>query len=156
VTTPRTGDLRAARLDDSAQLVRLWALLFDEVEATPEARWRSHAREWFARYVDDGRTAAFPVIEVERQLVAAAIGTLEIGAPNPQCPSGRAVRLANVITLPDHRGQGHGTRVAREVIDWARGIGADRVDLSATPSGQRLYRRLGFTPTSAPRMKLVL
>lgn len=31
----------------------------------------------------------------------------------------------------------------------------DRVDLSATPEGQRLYEKLGFTVTSAPRMKLI-
>jgi len=33
---------------------------------------------------------------------------------------------------------------------------ADRVDLSATPAGQRIYEKLGFRVTSAPRMKLVL
>ena len=48
------------------------------------------------------------MIEVDGELVATAIGTLEIGVPTPQCVRGRTVRLANVITLPDYRGQGHG------------------------------------------------
>lgn len=43
-----------------------------------------------------------------------------------------------------------------DVVAWARSIAADRVDLSATPAGQHLYEKLGFTLTSAPRMKLVL
>ena len=43
-----------------------------------------------------------------------------------------------------------------DVVTWARSIAADRVDLSATPIGQRIYEKLGFTVTSAPRMKLVL
>jgi len=43
-----------------------------------------------------------------------------------------------------------------DVVAWARSIAADRVDLSATLAGQRLYEKLGFTKTSAPRMKLVL
>jgi hypothetical protein len=43
-----------------------------------------------------------------------------------------------------------------EVIAWAAGVDADRIDLSATPEGQRIYEQLGFTLTSAPRMKLVL
>ena len=93
---------------------------------------------------------------LDGELVATAIGTLEIGVPSPQCTRGRTVRLANVITLPGHRGQGHGTMLVLDVVAWARSIAADRVDLSATPAGQRVYEKLGFTVTSAPRMKLVL
>jgi GNAT superfamily N-acetyltransferase len=96
------------------------------------------------------------VIEVDGSIVATAIGTLELGVPNPQCPRGRTVRLANVITMPDHRGNGHATSLVHDVIEWARSIDADRVDLSATPSGQRVYDKAGFVLTSAPRMKLVL
>ena len=88
--------------------------------------------------------------------MATAIGTLEIGVPNPQCVRGRTVRLANVITRPEYRGHGHGTTLVHDIVAWARSIAADRVDLSATPAGQRIYQKLGFTLTSAPRMKLVL
>ncbi len=118
--------------------------------------WKGYAREWFTRYVDDARQARFPVIEVDGELVATAIGTLEIGVPNPQCVRGRTVRLANVITLPGHRGQGHGTTLVLDVVAWARSIAADRVDLSATEEGQHIYEKIGFTVTSAPRMKLIL
>lgn len=150
------GRLRTATADDSAQLLRLWALLFDQDGTAPEEPWKGHAREWFTRYVDDTRNARFPAIEVDGRLVATAIGTLEIGVPSPQCVRGRTVRLANVITLPEFRGRGHGTMLVLDVVAWARSIAADRVDLSATPAGQRLYQKLGFTGTSAPRMKLVL
>ena len=155
VTQISSGRLRTATAEDGAGLLRLWAL-FDEGGATSEEPWKGHAREWFTRYVDDTRNARFPVIEVDGELVATAIGTLEIGVPSPQCVRGRTVRLANVITLPEHRGQGHGTMLVLDVVAWARSIAADRVDLSATPTGQRIYERLGFTVTSAPRMKLVL
>lgn len=156
MTQISSGRLRTATAEDGAQLLRLWALLFDEDDTTAEEPWKAHAREWFARYVDDTRTARFPAIEVDGEFVATAIGTLEIGVPNPQCVRGRTVRLANVITLPEHRGRGHGTRLVLDVVAWARSIAADRVDLSATPDGQRIYEKLGFTVTSAPRMKLVL
>jgi GNAT superfamily N-acetyltransferase len=76
--------------------------------------------------------------------------------PSPQCVRGRTVRLANVITLPEHRGQGLGTMLVLDVVAWARSIAAGRVDLIATPAGQNLYDKLGFILTSAPRMKLVL
>ena len=156
VTQISSARLRAAKAGDGAQLLRLWALLFDECGTTSEEPWKGHAREWFTRYVDDTHNARFPAIEVDGELVATAIGTLEIGVPSPQCARGRTVRLANVITLPEHRGHGHGTMLVLDVVAWARSIAADRVDLSATPAGQRIYEKLGFTMTSAPRMKLVL
>lgn len=148
--------LRCAQADDQARLFALWARVFDESDGVAEVSWRDPAREWFLRHVDDGANARFPVVEIAGELVATAIGTLECGVPNPYCHTGRTVRLANVITLPTHRGQGYGTTVVRDVIGWAQTIGADRVDLSTSSDGQRLYERLGFTLTSAPRMKLAL
>ncbi len=150
------GRLRTARTRDGVELLGLWALLFDEGTAGPENAWSGHAARWFARVVDDPGNARFPVIEVDGSIVATAIGTLELGVPNPYCARGRTVRLANVVTLAAHRGRGYGTTLVRDVLDWARFIDADRVDVSATPDGRRLYEKLGFEMTSAPRMKLVL
>ena len=156
MTQVSPGHLRTATAEDATRLLRLWALLFDDDGTALEEPWKGHAREWFAQYADDTGNARFPAIEVGGELVATAIGTLEIGVPNPQCVRGRTVRLANVITLPEHRGHGYGTMLVLDVVAWARSIAADRVDLSATPAGQRLYENLGFTVTTAPRMKLVL
>jgi GNAT superfamily N-acetyltransferase len=124
-------------------------LVFNEDDADPSTAWKKPAQEWFGRLVDDRLTACFPVIEVDGDVVATAIGTLELGVPNPQCPRGRTVRLANVITLPAYRGRGYGTLLVLHVIEWARSIEADRVDLSATPDGQRIYERAGFKRTTA-------
>jgi len=143
VTQISPGRLRTAKAEDGAQLLRLWTLLFDEDGTASEKPWKGHAREWFTRYVDDTGNARFPAIEVDGELVATAIGTLEIGVPSPQCVRGRTVRLANVITLPEHRGQGHGTMLVLDVVAWARSIAADRVDLGATPAGRRIYEKLG-------------
>lgn len=138
-------------------MLALWELLFDEVGSPPTTPWKTAAVEWFASSVDDGATARIPVVDVGGVVVAAAVGTVEIGVPNPLCPRGRVVRLANVVTLPSHRGRGHATELVRDVVTWADVVvGADRVDLSATPDGRRIYERLGFVLTSAPRMKLVL
>lgn len=156
VTTTNDGRLRAATTRDTDELLGLWALLFDEHHTALDVPWRGYAAEWFARFVNDPDGAHFPVIEVDGAIVATAIGTLELGVPNPQCTRGRTVRLANVITLPGHRGRGYGATLVLDVVDWARSIAADRVDLSATPEGQSLYAKLAFTMTSAPRMKLVL
>jgi GNAT superfamily N-acetyltransferase len=141
---------------DEAQLLVLWDLVFNDEGSDRPTSWKKYAREWFIRCVDDRQTACFPAIEVDGEVVATAIGTLELGVPNPECPRGRTVRLANVTTLPAHRGRGYGTSLVRYVIEWARSIDADRVDLSTTPDAQRIYEKAGFTLTKAPRMKLVL
>lgn len=155
--TPTSCDrLRTATLDDGPQLLRLWALLFNEDDSTGDEPWRGHARKWFAQSVADPSTARFPVVDIDGQIVATAIGTLELGVPNPQCPHGRTIRLANVIALPEYRGAGYGTVLVDDVTEWARSISADRVDLSATPEARRIYMKAGFVLTSAPRMKLVL
>ncbi|GAA1582343.1 GNAT family N-acetyltransferase [Actinoplanes couchii] len=150
------GRLRAATPEDCGELVQLWALLFGEAVTATREPWRHHAAGWFTRLVDDADNARFPVIEVGGTIVATAIGTLEVGVPNPHCVKGRTVRLMNVITVPCHRGNGFATTIILDVLNWARSIAADRVDLSATRDARPLYTKLGFTMTSAPRMKLVL
>ena len=147
--------IRQASAADAEQLVGLWASVFGD-EPTRPSRWKKHAHEWFMRMVEDPVSACFPVAEFDGSVVATAIGTLELGVPNPECPRGRTVRLANVVTLPMHRGKGYGTQLVLTVVEWARSINADRVDLSATPDGRRIYERVGFTTTRAPRMKLPL
>ena len=146
--------IRAATPADVEQLIGLWALVFDDSDT--DTAWQEHAREWFGGHVDDPQTACFPVVEVDGEVVATAIGTLELGVPNPHSPRGRTVRLANVVTLPQHRRRGYGSLLVRHVVEWARSIDADRVDLSATPDGERIYEQAGFEPTRAPRLKLVL
>ena len=145
---------REARPEDIDQLLPLWASLFEE--SSKLDTWVEHARAWFGRAVVARETTVFPVIEIDGRIVACAIGTLETGVPNPQSPRGRAARLSNVVTLPEHQGQGFGTALVDVVIEWARSIDADRVDLSATPQGQRIYERAGFRLTTALRMKLPL
>ena len=154
--TPDRDRIRTATAADAAQLLTLWALVFSGEDTSSPTTWEDHARRWFTNVVDDRTMARFPVIEVAGDVVATAIGTLELGVPNPHCPRGRSVRLANVITAPTHRGRGYGSLLVHDVIEWARSIDADRVDLSATPDGLRLYEKAGFGLTRAPRMKLVL
>ncbi|CCH77183.1 putative acetyltransferase [Nostocoides japonicum T1-X7] len=151
-TGPISRDAGPADID---QLLLLWGLLFGET-AEVQAPWRGHARRWFQDVAESADSACVPVIAIGGTVVACAVGTLQSGVPNPLCPRGRAVHLANVVTLPEHRRCGHGSALVDRVVRWARSIDADRVDLSATAEGQSIYARAGFTPTTAPRMKLIL
>jgi GNAT superfamily N-acetyltransferase len=150
------GRVRTARAGDIAQLLTLWELLYDDVDPSYTNAWQGNAGEWLARSVEDHEGSRIAVMVIDAKLVSTAIGTLDVGVPNPHCPTGRAVRLANVVTLPEYRGLGYATALVLDVIAWARIVQADRVDLGATPDGQRIYEKLGFSVASAPRMKLAL
>lgn len=151
-----SGRLRPASPEDAARLVALWDVMFVEMASPRSTAWHDHALEWVAMSVADGARARISVIDVAGDLVATAVGTVETGVPNPHSPTGRGVRLVNVFTLPAHRGRGYAAALVEDVVGWAQDLGVDRVDLSATPDGQRTYERLGFTLASAPRMKRML
>ena len=148
--------LRIAAYDDGPQLVRLWALLFDEDDSQGGELWRGPAAEWFA-YLSSGPTPPdFPSSTSTARSWRQQSAHWNSASRIPNALEDALARLANVITLSEYRGAGYGTLLVENLTQWARSIGADRVDLSATPEGQRIYARAGFVLTSAPRMKLVL
>jgi GNAT superfamily N-acetyltransferase len=59
--------------------------------------------------------------------------------------------VVNVYTEPEYRGQGIARALMRVLMEWAAGIGADRVVLHASDAGRPLYTSLGFAPTNEMR-----
>ena len=88
VTRISSACLRTAKAEDSPQLLRLWDLLSDDGGTTSGQPWKDHAREWFAKYVDDSLNARFPVIEADGELVATAIGHPGDRRPQPSVRPG--------------------------------------------------------------------
>lgn len=52
----------------------------------------------------------------------------------------------SVATRPAHRGRGFGTAVTAAALNEAVRQGYETAELEPSPSGARLYRRMGFTP----------
>lgn len=78
--------------------------------------------------------------------------------PSPRFPHGHTGILFNVYTKPERRHQGLASGVMRELIDYAREIDLDVLELHATDDGYPLYLKLGFEDDSAPHkpMRFVL
>ena len=106
--------------------------------------------------VADGASARVPVIDVAGGIVAPAVGTVEVGVPNPHSPDGRECDWRTSSRCPRTAVAVYAAALVEDVVGWAQELGVDRVDLSATPDGQRTYERLGFSLASAPRMKRML
>lgn len=69
--------------------------------------------------------------------------------PNPLVAGAVLVELDQVVVDPGARGQGIATALCGAVLEWAAGLGADRVELSTwafNESAQSLFAKLGFTP----------
>lgn len=72
--------------------------------------------------------------------------------------TGRTGWVGNIIVRPDSRRQGLGSRMTRELIGELRACGCSSLLLIATPSGESIYRKLGFRRTgeyvflSVPRL----
>lgn len=62
--------------------------------------------------------------------------------------SGLEAYVMNVYTIPMWRGQGIGTALLKEIINFVRATEAKRLWLHATEDGKRIYEKLGFVSTS--------
>ncbi len=68
---------------------------------------------------------------------------------NPSFPNGRTGTVLNVYTEPNYRRMGIASKLMRMLIEDARSMGLDFVELKATESGYSVYRKLGFEDTES-------
>jgi ribosomal protein S18 acetylase RimI-like enzyme len=94
-----------------------------------------------------------PILARGGKLVGAFDGDTLAGFAiyRPHLAEGTA-NLAALYVSRSHRRQGVGSLLAEEVVRLARGSGARRLYVSATPSGSAVgfYRSHGFEPTDEP------
>ena len=150
--------VREATADDAAAMVVLRAVMFEAMGTPPEqladGAWRRAAHDWFVE-----RTGApgvrVVVVEVDRQVVAGAVGEVTALVPGPTTPNGSVGLISNVATLPGHRGRGLASAVTDDLLAWfTEHTDVTRVDLFATSAGARLYAPRGFTVRAFPAMSL--
>lgn len=142
-----------ATVDDSAEAVRLAALLFESmgVSTVGEPRWREEAE----RHVCDRLGTDLAVFVIDDplrtgRLVASAAGTIAKRLPTPANPDGLAGYVQWVCTDPQYRRQGLARMVMEGLLDWYDTRGVGTVELHSTHMAESLYLALGFDD-SGPR-----
>ncbi|MEU8892258.1 GNAT family N-acetyltransferase [Streptomyces sp. NPDC048442] len=170
----RTVRVRQAVADDIPELVRLRALLFEDLggeffnPSSADGDWRhSLAAVLKEQMVSD--TVRILVVDgeypyadadadadaVDRTggpLAACAIGTIEQRLPGPHLRNGRTGQVLGVVTDPEHRRRGHSRALMQGLLNWFREREAARVDLYASAEGEPLYRALGFDDLPDPAL----
>jgi GNAT superfamily N-acetyltransferase len=153
------SDVRAARPDDAAELVRLRRLMFQAMKGRDEpGPWEKSAEELAREQLSgpDPRLGAFVVDgggegcggSAGPHLAACAVGRIEHRMPAPGHAAGRFGFVFNVCTDPRYRGRGYARATTEALLDWFADAGVTRVDLHATADAEHLYRSLGFAEHS--------
>ncbi|QDQ09776.1 GNAT family N-acetyltransferase [Streptomyces spectabilis] len=149
--------IRQAVEDDVPELVRLRALLFEDLggeffnPSSGDEGWR---HELATVLKEQLRSDAVRVLVADGDggLAACGIGTIEQRLPGPHLRNGRIGLVIGVVTDPAHRRRGHSRAIMHGLLDWFREQGAARVDLHASHDGEPLYRALGFTDHPDPAL----
>ncbi|MFI0975644.1 GNAT family N-acetyltransferase [Streptomyces sp. NPDC021093] len=151
--------VRQAAADDVPELVRLRALLFEDLGGeffnppSADGDWR-HALAAVLKEQMTSDTVRILVVQPHPggRLAACGIGTIEQRLPGPHLHNGRTGHVLGVVTDPEHRRRGHSRAVMRGLLDWFREQDAARVDLYASAEGEPLYRALGFDNLPDPAL----
>jgi len=150
--------VRQAGQYDLVELLRLWALLFDELadtffnSASGEDGWLDALAVVLTEQLTSDSVRILVVDGEGGRLAACGIGVVEQRLPGPHLLNGRIGQVVGVVTDLAHRRRGHSRAIMRELLDWFRERGVSRVDLYASAEGEPLYRELGFTDLPDPAL----
>lgn len=132
--------LRAVRLAALADSPAVFGSTLDRELAFTDDEW--HQRATASASGDERLT----LLAWEGDEVVGVVG----GFRTPEHPE--VVDLVSMWTRPSTRRSGVGVALVQGVLDWARSVGAERVELwvvRGNEPAQRLYERMGFHVTDA-------
>ena len=137
--------LRALRLRALADAPMAFGTTLATEQARPEQEWRERAAASAA-----GIDRVTFIAAREHRWVGSVTGLLEPGNSRP-----RSAVVVGMWVSPEVRRRGVAQALLRAVAVWARGHGADMLQLDVTETNAAaiaLYERLGFQPsgTTAP------
>ena len=131
---------------DIPELIRLRiAYMVDDYGSLSESEchcMEEQLPDYFARRLNK-ELVAFVARDEGRLLATAYLLIVEKPA-NPALPNGLEGEVLSVFTEKEYRGQGIGTRLLRNLVDYAKARQLCRIDLKATEEGYGLYKKLGF------------
>ena len=149
--------VRTATFRDLDLLVRHRRLMWEAIAEIPvrdlDAADRAY-RGWARTQMGSRRFVGF-IGEVGDVAVASGCVWLMDVQPRPRWAGTQAAYLLSMFTEPGHRGEGHGTRIVRAAIRWAKARKIPVMTLHASRFGESVYRQLGFDWTREMRKSLV-
>lgn len=135
LTTELAPEVETQDPDSALSKVSLttWLSIFSQLSKSPIEKHQPH-QEILERIVSK---PLFAVLRIDRMPVACGLGVLE----------NNIFGMFDIITAPEQRKKGYGTRLVRGMLDWARQQSATHVYLQVVATNQDalgVYKHLGF------------
>ena len=159
---PESVLVRRAGAGDLEVLVAHHRLMFEELVSRKEMRvkrtdWQAMDaayREKLQGGLPSGRCLGI-IVEQDGRTVASGCASIAELVPLPDDSSSGVGYVHSVYTETVSRRRGLATRVVESLLAACREAGVGRFELTATESGTKLYRALGFRDTTVMRMNTV-
>ena len=138
-----TYGIREATVDDADDLAQLrWRMRVEKrpFEGDYEEYRRGFARWWVDR---QGRTRAVVGTDAGRVVGMGFLAVVN-RVPDPGALQRQHGDVQSVFVLPEHRGQGLGSRIVTALVEVARETACDRVNVHSGRRAIEVYERLGF------------
>jgi GNAT superfamily N-acetyltransferase len=145
-------EIRPATTDDLDGVVASSAALFAEDAATRDtlrnADWpATHGSQWCSDLLADPQALVLVAV-VEGEVAGHLVGMF---AEPSEMWVGSKAELVSMYVRGDLRGQGVGGQLVDAFVEWAKGRGAARLNVTAyaeNAAALRLYESRGFAPKS--------
>ncbi|MEN6379479.1 MAG: GNAT family N-acetyltransferase [Methanofastidiosum sp.] len=150
---------RRATLEDIPELVKFKLLLLDELNEDDDKsnleKLKLELKKFFTEYIGSDDFVSW-LVEYEGEIVATSGLILWRVPPRYDCLHGKYGYISNMYTVPKARRNGISTELIKKLIEEAKILGIDILNLHATKDGIQMYRRFGFTDPIDPEIELNL
>lgn len=150
---------RRATLGDIPELIKLKLALLDELNVNEDKTKLDTLKKELEKFFEDhiGTTEFISwLVEYDGEIIATSGLLLWKVPPRYDCLHGRYGYISNMYTVPEFRKNGISTELLKRLIEDAKKLNIDILNLHATKDGIQMYRRFGFTDPIDPEIELNL
>jgi ribosomal protein S18 acetylase RimI-like enzyme len=151
--------LRKAELQDINILIEYRIRFLSETYGTPSperiAYLKESLKDYFNRTLKDNSFISW-IAEYEGQSVGFSGLVIRHQPGNFEVPNGRTGYILNMYTMKNFRKKGICKSLLTKLIEEAKKLDLDRIELNATVDGESVYRQFGFKEPHDKALELIL
>ncbi|MCC7572271.1 MAG: GNAT family N-acetyltransferase [Candidatus Methanofastidiosum sp.] len=150
---------RKATSKDIPDLIKFKLLLLDGLNENKNKdnleQLKIELESFFKEYIESNKMVSW-LVEYEGDVIATSGLVLWRVPPRYDCLHGRYGYITNMYTIPKARKNGISTKLIKILIEEAKILNIDILNLHATKDGIKMYRRFGFKDPIDPEIELNL
>ena len=125
---------------------------FNGITIDEEVRLNKDLPEYFKKNLG-GNCIAF-IAEEKGHMVSCALLILIEKPYSPALKSGIVGEVMGVYTEPNYRNKGIATKLMSDMVKYGKENKIDRIDLDASANGLHVYRKVGFSESDSPYIRM--